>query len=66
MRKEDTEVQGTELGREFQRATVDGRKDCNLRCVLQRGITSVSLRKDCFARTEARVCSARAGMLECN
>ena len=45
-RKEDTEVQdNTELGREFQRATVDGRKDCNLRCVLQRGIASVSLRK---------------------
>ena len=63
-RKEDTEVQdNTELGREFQRATVDGRKDCNLRCVLQRGIASVSLRKDCLARTETQVgsCARRAG-----
>ena len=63
-RKEDTEVQDNiELGREFQRATVDGRKDCNLRCVLQRGIASVSLRKDCLARTETHVgsCARRAG-----
>ena len=62
--KEDTEVQdNTELGREFQRATVDGRKDCNLRCVLHRGIASVSLCKDCLAHTEARVgsCARRAG-----
>ena len=53
----------TELGREFQRATVDGRKDCNLPCVLQRGIASVSLLKDCLARTETQVgsCARRAG-----